>query len=423
MSKEEDKKEEKIQGQSEEINEIEIQEEIKQETTEIEYKEQDKNKKQEIKIEENKKTVSEDEKKEEKINDIDKKEDKTKLKMSKKTLKTIIIVSILIIILGLLSTGFALLNMNNSKAILGLKIEGVEIQGLSKEQTINILKSKFNNQLDKEIILKNNEFTFKIIPSEFEASYSIEKAVDEAYKIGKDSNIFVNNFQIIYTMIFGKDIKTEIKYDKEKLEGILQNLKSSLPDALKEVSYYIEEEKLIITKGEKGNSIDEKQTIQKIIQRLQEMSTEDIEITIAITKPKDIDIEKIYNEVCTQPKDAYYIKDPFQIFPEVNGVEFDLENAKEILKENKEEYEIPLTITIPKITIKQIGTEAFPDLLSSFSTNYYASNISRSTNLQLAAAKINGTVVGAGETFSYNKTVGERTIAKGYKEALRIFSR
>jgi hypothetical protein len=71
-------------------------------------------------------------------------------------------------------------------------------------------------------------------------------------------------------MIFGKDIKTEIKYDKEKLGEILQNLKSSLPDCAKRSSYYIEEDKLIITKGTEGNSIDEKTTIQKIMQRIQE---------------------------------------------------------------------------------------------------------------------------------------------------------
>ena len=64
-----------------------------------------------------------------------------------------------------------------------------------------------------------------------------------------------------------------------------------------------------------------------------------------------------------------------------------------------------------------IGSEAFPDQLSSFSTNYSAQNVNRTTNLRLAANKINGTVVMPGEEFSYNKVVGERTIAAGYKEA------
>ena len=64
-----------------------------------------------------------------------------------------------------------------------------------------------------------------------------------------------------------------------------------------------------------------------------------------------------------------------------------------------------------------IGTEAFPDLLGEFSTRYSVSDRDRTTNLRLAANKVNGTVLMPGETFSYNTVVGERTIAAGYKEA------
>lgn len=49
--------------------------------------------------------------------------------------------------------------------------------------------------------------------------------------------------------------------------------------------------------------------------------------------------------------------------------------------------------------------------------NIPARNTGRTTNLQLAASKINGTVLMPGETFSYNQVVGARTIAAGYKEA------
>ena len=78
---------------------------------------------------------------------------------------------------------------------------------------------------------------------------------------------------------------------------------------------------------------------------------------------------------------------------------------------------IPLKITIPKITINNLGEDAFPDKLGEFTTRYDASNKNRSTNLELASAKIDGTVIMPGETFSYNKIVGERTISAGYKEA------
>ena len=64
-----------------------------------------------------------------------------------------------------------------------------------------------------------------------------------------------------------------------------------------------------------------------------------------------------------------------------------------------------------------MGTEAFPDLISTFSTNYDANNIPRTTNLKLAMQKLNGYVVNPGEVFSYNQALGKRTAEAGYKQA------
>ena len=94
-----------------------------------------------------------------------------------------------------------------------------------------------------------------------------------------------------------------------------------------------------------------------------------------------------------------------------------MEEAKKLLEEEKQEYEIPLKYTSPEKTTHDIGTEAFPDLISRFSTKYDVTLRNRTTNLELASNKINGYVLLPGEEFSYNKVVGERTIAAGYKEA------
>lgn len=50
-------------------------------------------------------------------------------------------------------------------------------------------------------------------------------------------------------------------------------------------------------------------------------------------------------------------------------------------------------------------------------TTSYVNNANRTKNLQLACKAIDGTVLKPGETFSFNKVVGERTAAKGYKPA------
>ena len=103
---------------------------------------------------------------------------------------------------------------------------------------------------------------------------------------------------------------------------------------------------------------------------------------------------------------------------EESGIDFaiSMEDAKKLIQEEKEEYEIPLKITAPNKKLSDLGEEAFPDQIATFSTIYDASAINRAYNVELATKKINGTVIMPGETFSYNKTVGSRTIEAGWKE-------
>ena len=142
-----------------------------------------------------------------------------------------------------------------------------------------------------------------------------------------------------------------------------------------------------------------------------------IEIPVKNKIPDEINIEKIHEEVYKEAQDAYYTKNPFTVYPEVEGIDFNVEEAKKVLAEEKDEYIIKLTITKPKVTISQIGSEAFPDQLSIFTTRYDVSDVNRTTNLRIACQKINGKVVMPGEIFSYNKTLGPRTAAAGYKNA------
>ncbi len=56
-------------------------------------------------------------------------------------------------------------------------------------------------------------------------------------------------------------------------------------------------------------------------------------------------------------------------------------------------------------------------LLSEFSTHYDVTETDRNVNLVLAAAAVHGQVLMPNEVYSFNKTAGERTEAKGYRYA------
>ena len=92
-----------------------------------------------------------------------------------------------------------------------------------------------------------------------------------------------------------------------------------------------------------------------------------------------------------------------------------MEEAKKIVKEEKEEYEIPLKITKPKVRTEDLGDKIFKQTLSKYTTIYDAGNTSRASNIALACKTINETIIQPGETFSYNKVLGNTTKEKGYK--------
>ncbi len=71
-------------------------------------------------------------------------------------------------------------------------------------------------------------------------------------------------------------------------------------------------------------------------------------------------------------------------------------------------------LTLPTVTKKDL--EATFKMITAFTTDTTSSN-NRNNNISVACQAINGTVLLPGETFSFNTTVGERTLARGYQEA------
>lgn len=328
---------------------------------------------------------------------------------------------IFILILLITFCIFTILNTKNKNIIHGIYIKGINVSGLSKEQAYKTLSEYINSSIPEEIKLKHNDFETSISTSQLSIYFNIDEAIEMAYEIGKSGNIFENNFIILEALFSKINIDPGFSIDTEQLKAILQDISLKLPDKVIESSCYIDNNNLIITKGTTGNTIKIEETANYIEKNINNLNLKNnyIELFTEEQHPNEINIDSIYNEIYKEPKDAFYTQDPFVVTPSENGIDFaiSLDEAKQLLQEEKQEYIIPLKILYPNVTTNMIGTEAFPDLLSEFSTKYVASNKNRTTNLVLASNKINGTVLMPGETFSYNKVVGERTIAAGYKEA------
>jgi vancomycin resistance protein YoaR len=116
--------------------------------------------------------------------------------------------------------------------------------------------------------------------------------------------------------------------------------------------------------------------------------------------------------------------------PAVDGQKLDLEAIRnavlnKVSVENLSNDQIislklPVTVTTAAVANEQINNLGIRELVGR-GVSYFAGSIpNRMFNVELGSSRINGTLVGPGENFSFNKSVGEVNGATGYKQAYVI---
>ena len=310
-------------------------------------------------------------------------------------------------------------NNLNKNIINGIKVDNVDLSNMSLEEGRDKLNNYINTRLNNNIKFNYEEYNVEVNPLDIGITYNVEEAINEAYNVGRNENIFCNNFNVIKTNIKGKKIDLKTTINEEKFNSFIKEINGNLSNGVQQPSYYIEKNDLIITAGKEGISVNEEEFKKIILEKINtEVNNEEkVTIPVKIIKPNDIDIDNIYKEVHKEAQDAYITKDPFEIHPHVEGVEFSIsiDEVKTMLQEKQEKYTIPLKITKPKVTTDSLGDEAFPNRLATYSTKYSTADVNRTTNIKISVNKINGVVLLPGEEFSYNKVLGPRTPQAGYK--------
>lgn len=336
-----------------------------------------------------------------------------------------LIILILVIVFFVLSIIFSLLNFGSNKIVSGISVGNINISNMTKENAINKLKNitseKLKNEITLEYTTENDTYEKKLDLSILNIDFNLDNTINSAYNIGRNGNIFNCNFEIAKTLFFKKNIELDIKIEEKMLNSVISDISSNLPGKLIQSGYYVEENNLIITKGYEGFVVDKDLLVQKIIQYIKNLSQNNstLSIPVVMVEPDKLDIDKIHSEIYKKAKNAYFEENPFKVYPEVKGLDFDVNKAKKLLNNNPNDTEFTIEIkqTNPKVTLKNLKINIFPDELSTFFTQYDESNKDRTTNLNIAASKIDGTIIMPGEEFSYNKVVGARSISAGYKEA------
>jgi len=113
-----------------------------------------------------------------------------------------------------------------------------------------------------------------------------------------------------------------------------------------------------------------------------------------------------------------------QIVPETLGRQIDLDALLAGVKKQTryEASQIPLTFNTvtPAITKAELETLKTDQPLSSYTTHFNSNQKERSYNIKLASQAIDAQLLKPREVFSFNNTVGPRTVEAGYQVAIVI---
>ncbi len=335
----------------------------------------------------------------------------------------IAVISIVVITLTAGIIAYGSLIVSDSAVTSGVTANGIDLSGCTLEQTSKILTESFAVDESMQIPFKCEDVEFIITAAQINLVCDVDEMAQKAYNTGKEGNLFVRIFDAYKAKLFGTDILPIYSCDSSMLLAAIDQQLGNKVTPATQYSVKTGTNKIIVTNGAGGRGISQTDVALCICQ---DMLDGKIDNTITLTI-KDIPAQPINIDefVATYTRDAknaeYHEENGEYIFtPEVEGISFDKQIAAQIIEANRantQPYEIPATVTIPDVTVKQLQSKFATDTLSKYSTSYASSDANRASNVALAASKINGYVLNPGQRFSFNTVVGPRTAATGFKVA------
>ena len=173
-----------------------------------------------------------------------------------------------------------------------------------------------------------------------------------------------------------------------------------------------------ITLGTMGRSLDTEKLFNEIVGAYM-AGKYDLQYVLDETYPQPCDLDALFEEYDgVEPVNAFCDEDTYEITDGQNGYGFSIPDAIVLFADALpgETVVLPLTELEPMHTRETLEAQLFCDVLASVDSRHVW-NVNRTRNLELSAAAIDGYILKPGAVFSFNEVVGQRTAAKGYKEA------
>ncbi len=363
----------------------------------------------------------------------------------------------------------------------GVTISGSSVTGKKQDEVISILKSKTN--IPQDLTFSYGDQSFKIPTSTLNLNYDFEKTSKRAIQTGRSGNPIFDIQEILNSILGKKNLGLDFTINEDQLNSFISEISAQIITPPINPSVQIANNEALVNPGKPGTKIDFQKVRTDISQSLSfgnenpiliELQKDDPSLTenevsilqtkadSLISKQININFEKkeflindstlvnflnpkggwnedlisqtidqVAKEFERDPQNAKfdfasgYVK---SFLPDQDGIKIkkdelktQIQNALETLNSDKlVNIDLPVEKSPAKIKTSDVNNLGIKELLGTGTSHFAGSASSRIHNIALAAERLDATLIAPGETFSFNKTIGDISIDTGYLQAYII---
>lgn len=192
-----------------------------------------------------------------------------------KNKKLLILLPLLIIIAMVLGGGFYIYNniLNSENIYFGVRVDDINISGMTKEEAYSYLKAKKESeQLNRSMKLKYEDMEFTISLEQLGFQYDYDKAIEEAYNLGRDGD-YLTRFKKIQDLKKNSEtIKLESNFDFGKIKPIVEDISQKINIESKDAEFDFNGGNIKIKDEVVGRTLDNDKLIGMIEQNVVEFN-------------------------------------------------------------------------------------------------------------------------------------------------------
>ena len=360
-----------------------------------------------------------------------------------------------------------------------IKIAGIEVTGMDKASALELISSYFKTEPSEVMLMSGDSEIVKLKGLKVEQDPLW--AIDQAFGVGRNGNILTQITEQYRSLREGIDITVPVKLDIGELNDLIDEVVEKVEQKPIYPKLEYVGKKISIIKGKNGVEVKKDELRTEILSMFSLPGKHEISIPVNVVNTnenpelvskaiealekwgdkrltlrfrdfeKRLNFEEMINlfglsqdiidrnsfeDLTTEIKPTVEVESSDAIFvfeegrvkefkPEVIGATIDIPSLNQKLAEyltagEDKALEIPVILTYPKIKAGDINDLGIKELIGAGKSTFAHSIPGRVFNVNLAATRVNGTLVPPGEEFSFNASVGDISKATGYQSAYII---